>query len=212
MLRLTAIALTIALPTSALADTCHDQIAAMYDGAPLDPRIRPPHRHINEVSAADGTHIRTLESVLETAIRSVSGVVGSGLYAMILDTRSWTGPSIDGPWTENPNHLPGDRMGHVNQLRLEEQKNLEETECRGVVELGGVTLVNVRFVTRTDPNPDMGNAWFGARNSVFIDPVTNRVMRWEMTDFQNSWSAGISDEQQVITYAYDVSIRLVAPE
>lgn len=199
-------------PAMALADTCRDEIAAMYDTGPLDPRTRPPHAHENEVRAPDGSLTRVFETRIESPLRSVSGVQGSGLYALVIENRSWTGPTIDGPWAENPNRLPDNRAALADRMRIQQQANLDDVACPGLVDVDGAELLNVQFVTRTDPDPDMGGAWFGAKNSVFIDPDTQRVMRWEMTDFRNSWSDGVSRETHKIVYRYDDAIRLVAPD
>lgn len=200
------------LPLPALADDCHDRIAAMYDGDALDPRIRPAHRNSNRVTDAEGAHLRTFQTIFQDPLHTVSGVEGGGLFALVIDTRSWTGPTLDGPWTEAPNQLPGDRMAHVDKLRREEQANLSATECPGTTEINGQTLEEIRFHTKTDPNPDMGGTWFGAHNTVFIDPDSQRVMIWQMTDFENSWSQGVSKEVQEITYDYDETISLTVPD
>lgn len=199
-------------PLSAVAAPCRDTIAAMYDGGPLDPRHRPPHRQVNTVTGEDGTVIRIFDTVMESATRSKSGIRGGSLFAMIIDNRSWTGPTLDGPWTEAPNQLPINRAAQLEQVRQQQIKNLSETSCPGMVDVAGRTYKNVQFTTRTDPNPDMNNAWFGTTNSVFIDPDARRVMRWEQTNHVNSWQEGTGTDRHVLVFDYDTTIQLEVPD
>lgn len=199
-------------PVQAVADACRERIAAAFDGGPLDPRDRPPHRQTTTVLAQDGVEIRVFDTVMESALRSLSGVRGSGTYTLVIDRQSWTGPAPDGPWSKAPNLLPDDRMDQIDRIRRQEQANLSDTACPGAQELNGQGVEVFVFTTRTDPDPSMGDAWYGARNTVYFDPDTNRVLRWEMTDFRNSWSSGIGTERHVILYDYDSSIRLPEPE
>ena len=200
-----------ALPFSVQADPCADRIRALFDGGPLDPRDRPPHRHTNTVTAEDGSLIRIFDSVMESGINSMPSVRGSGQFTLVLDRNSWTGPTADGPWTKHDNLLPEDRMGQIDRIRLAEQANMTDADCPGQRDLDGKPVEVVIYNTKSDPDPAMGGAWFGAHNTVFYAPASGRVLRWEMTDFQNSWSTSISKERHVITHTYDDSIRLPRP-
>jgi hypothetical protein len=90
--------------------------------------------------------------------------------------------------------------------------NLSETACPGEVTLDGTTYLSVSYVTRTDPTPESHDAWFGSRNTVFIDPGTGRVMRWEQTDFVSSFAPEVNPERHVQVFDYAADISLPTPE
>ncbi|MCC1491061.1 hypothetical protein [Cognatishimia sp. F0-27] len=198
------------LPAAA-DEACEARIRAMFDGGPLDPFVRPAHEYTNTVSAADGTEKYRFLVRMVSPVQSVAGIVGQGPFSMVIGSDSWTGPSIDGPWTAANNALPEDHMAHQRSLHEQQTANLERMSCEGMVDLDDAPHDVVRFFTKTDPNPDMGDAWFGSDHRVFIDPETNRVMRWEMTQFVNSFSDGVSDDRHVLVYRYDDAIRIERP-
>jgi hypothetical protein len=54
--------------------------------------------------------------------------------------------------------------------------------------------------------------WFGARHRVYIDPGSERVMRWESTDFVSSFAPETSKEVQVQLFDYDPDLVIPSPE
>ncbi|WP_420411784.1 hypothetical protein [Roseibium sp.] len=204
--------LIIATPQTASAETCHETIAGMFEGGALDPFVRPPHRLTNTVTDAEGNFVRRYLTRWQTPFRSVSGVEGGGLFALVIDADSWTGPSLDGPWTKSPNSLPADHNDVRKAQHNQEKANLTDGKCLGTVDLDGSNYDVVSYVTKTDPNPKMNDMWFGARHTVYIDPETARVMRWESTDFVSSFAPNMSKEVQVQIFEYDPDLVIPRPE
>lgn len=79
----------------ALADECTAKIAAMFQDGPLDAYQRPAHRHEKQVSDADGNVTYTFLSIVETPLRTISGIKG-GDMTLAIDDDTWNGPSPDG--------------------------------------------------------------------------------------------------------------------
>lgn len=199
-------------PLEASADACFDKISKMFDAGPLDPFVRTPHSLTNTVSDADGNFVRRFLTRWQTPARSVSGVEGGGLFALVIDSDSWTGPSLDGPWTKSPNSLPADHLDVRRKQHGQERANLSKTACLGQIETDSGPYDVVTYVTQTDPNPEMQGMWFGARNKVFIDPQTDKVMRWESTDFVSSFAPEMSKEVQLQNFKYDNALVVPRPE
>jgi hypothetical protein len=213
MIRLTVAALVAALAAlPAAADDCRDRIAAMFDGGPLDPFARAPHFLTTTVYDPQGTQVRRMLTAWETPLRSVSGVEGGGFFALIIGSESWTGPTMEGPWSKAPNYLPEDHEGFQRMQKDQMVANLSDTTCPGEVTLDGTTYESVGYVTRTDPTPESSEAWFGSRNTVYIDPGSGRVMRWEQTDFVSSFAPELNPEIHVQVFDYDAAIALPTPE
>lgn len=212
MRKFIAISALSLLPFHAQADDCFEKISKMHDAGPLDPFVRTPHSLTNTVTDAEGNFVRRFQTRWQTPARSVSGVEGSGFFALIIDGDSWTGPSLDGPWTKAPNSLPDDHMAERRKQHEQKRANLSETDCPGETEVDGVKYEVVSYVTRTDPNPKMQDMWFGARNKVFIDQQTGKVAIWESTDFVSSFTPELSKEVQVQVFTYDEALVIPDPE
>jgi hypothetical protein len=69
----------------------------------------------------------------------------------------------------------------------------------------------VRYTTKTDPNPDMNNAFFGSSDTVYIDPETRQVMLLEQTGFFSSWLPEPRKDQHITRFTYDPNIKITAP-
>jgi hypothetical protein len=69
----------------------------------------------------------------------------------------------------------------------------------------------VRYTTKTDPNPDMNNAFFGSSDTVYIDPETRQVMLLEQTGFFSSWLLEPRKDQHITRFTYDPNIKITAP-
>ena len=197
---------------SAQADACRDKITAMFDSGPLDPFVRTPHSLTNTVTNENGEFVRRYLTRWQTPFRTVSGIEGSPTFALVIDQESWIGPSLDGPWTKAPNALPDDHNEVRRQQHAQERANLTDTECPGETVLDGTPYDVVVYTTKTDPNPQMNDAWFGARHTVYIDTTTNLVMRWESTDFVSSFAPDLSKDLQVQEFEYDADLVVSKPE
>ena len=203
--------LPLSRPAHALDDTCPNLITAMMQGGALDPFERPPHRFTNTVTAPDGTVRYVFHTVWDTPARSISGIKGSGPFTLVIDRDSWTGPGPDGPWTAAPNQLPPDREAFQRKQLAQMVANLSLASCDGPVEIEGKTYDRYSYFTKTDPDDNMGGAWFGALNIVYIDAETERVMRWEMTDFVSSFAPEVNEDRHTQVFTYDPTISLTRP-
>lgn len=211
--RLALLVASLALAAPALAEdtACRDRIDAMFDGGPLDPFVRPPHRFTNTVLSPEGDMRYQYLAIWDSPARSIGGVLGTGTFTLIIDGDSWTGPAPEGPWTAAPNMLPETYEDMQRRQHAESRKNLTEPACLGTVEVDDATYDAVRYVTRTDPDPDSG-AWFGARNTVYLDPETQRVLRWEMTDFTSSFAPEVSRDNHVQIFSYEDPMTITRPD
>lgn len=210
-LLIAAFALCLVIPAQSSADACHDEIAALFDGGPLDAYQRPPHRHEKQVLDASGTLTHTFTSIVQTPLRTISGLKG-GDMTLAIDDDTWTGPSPDGPWTVSENNMPKDREPWHRAMQAQQAKNLSATECPGMVELDGQQYLKYHFSTKTDPNPDMNNAFFGSTDTVYIAPDTMQVMRLEQTGLFSSWLPEPGKDTYVTSFTYDPAIAITAPQ
>ena len=202
--------LTMIMAQPVLADDCTAQIAAMFNGGPLDAYQRPSHSHEKQVSDAQGNVTYTFQSIVETPLRTISGVKG-GDVTLAIDDDTWTGPTPDGPWTKSENNMPKDRKPWHLALQAQQAKNLSDTDCAVGVEFEGSTYNIVRYSTKTDPNPDMGNSFFGSSDTAYIDPMTQQVMRLKQTGFFSSWLPEPGVDVHTTRFTYDPSIKINTP-
>jgi hypothetical protein len=214
--RIACVALCLSLLSSggALAQgaDCHARIDAMFDGGALDPFARPPHQFTNTVLSPEGDMRYQMLAIWDTPARSIAGIVGMGNFTMIVSGDSWTGPSPEGPWMAAPNMLPDGYEESQRAQLAQQRKNLTDTACDGLVDLGSETFDSVTFFTKTDPAEGPGASWFGARNTVYIDPQEKRVMRWEMTNFVSSFAPGVNADIHVQIFSYDDPVSISAPQ
>ena len=206
-----ALAACLALPLPVQADECTAQIAAMFDGGALDAYQRPPHRHEKQVIDASGNVTITFASIVETPLRTISGVKG-GAMTLTIDDATWTGSGAEGPWTPSDNNMPKNREAWHKSMQAQQAANLTDTSCQDGVVIDGNTWNMVAFSTKTDPNPDMGGAFFGSSDTVYIDPETRQVMLWEQTGLFSSWLPEPGMDTQVTRFRYDPSLKVTAPD
>lgn len=210
-MRFMIVAFVLGLALPAAADPCRDEIAALFANGPLDAYQRPPHRHEKQVFDASGALTLTFSSIVETPLRSISGIKG-GDMTLTIDDDTWTGPSPDGPWAPSQNNMPKDREPWHRAMQAQQAANLSDTACPGIVDFDGHQWLSYRFSTRTDPNPAMGNAFYGSSDTVHIDPETRQVMRWEQTGLYSSWLPEPGKDTYVTTFSYDPGVRVTAPQ
>lgn len=199
------------LPAPGLADDCRDHVAALFDGGALDPFATPPHALETTTYGPDGVVRYVYHGRIETPVRMVGGIDG-GTMALIVGNDSWMGPSLDGPWTAAPNMVPADHEGFVRTQTAQKVANLDRVDCAGVVDLDGAPREKLEFFTKTDPNDAVGGAWFGGMNTVYIDPETGQVARWDTYDSVAHYQADPSPDRQVSLRRYDAEISVNAPD
>lgn len=205
----TATAVLLAAGATARAD-CLDEVRAVYADT-MDAFARPPYRATRIHSAADGTKISGFDDIVETPLRTISHV-HEGQATLAVDGQTWTGAGPDGPWSPAPNMFPADRRAAMERSHAERLANLTEAECHGEVEVDGSTVLHYAYTTKTDPDPDQGGLWFGAREDIHVDPETGLLMRHEMSEFVSSFQAEPNGETAMTVFEYDPSIEVVPPE
>lgn len=196
----------LSLPAApALADACRDQIAALYDG-PLDPFQRPPHRQEVQMYDAEGNATRLMSNTIETPLRTIAGETATNYFTMVIDRDMWNGPSPEGPWTSLGMQTPDGREEGLRRAYAEQRENLTDTVCHGTGDDG-----LIRYTYRTKTDLDANGVFYGGLDTITIDPVHGQIVRFEMTDFVNSWSEGVSKERHDIEVIFDPTIKVTAP-
>ncbi len=202
--------LATAFVSISYADSCLDEVKALYQKE-WNPFLRKPYRSVKTVYSPDGTKLRTFENVVETPLKTISGISG-GEMGLVIDHETWTGPTADGPWTKAPFDLPKNRKESLDANYQLEIEGLSEAVCHGEVELQGRPHLKYEFHVRTAPNPLLGGLWAAARNTIWLDIDTRMVTQWEQTDFETSFQPELNKERQVTVFTYDESIQLKRPE
>ncbi len=204
--RLTLTALVTVLAAPALADACRDEIAALYDG-PLDPFQRPPHMQIVRVLDAEGTETRVYHNTIQTPLRTMSGIRAENFITLAVDRDLWNGPSEQGPWTKNPAQMPEGREEAMRLAYAQQKANLTDTVCHGETAEG---LLHYTYRTQTDP--DATGGFYGSLDQIWVDPRMGQIVRFELTEFVNAWSEGVSQERHLIEVVFDPTIKVDPPE
>lgn len=195
----------------ARADACRDSIVALFAGGALDPFAQPPQWRQTETFDAAGNSLRVYDTLIETPVRQIGGIRGAGRYMMTLGADTWSAPAMEGPWTPAGRMQVADPEAAQRAVPRSMAANLSEAECPGEVEVGGRGLVEFRFRTRVDPDPDRGESWWSTKDRVWIDPATGRLQFWEQTEMRASWAPEVSGERVVISVAYDPTWRVTLP-
>ncbi|MCF8483953.1 MAG: hypothetical protein K9G71_01985 [Rhodobacteraceae bacterium] len=188
---------------------CLEEVRQIH-ATDLDVFKRPPHRTEMYVFSPDGTQLRIVDTLWGSPFDAVSGIRGDANYSMLIGQDFWTGPTMDGPWTKSDYPLQEDRQAQVARMHAEETSNISDVACPVMVSLDGKTYISVGY--RTQTNKDANGTFFGAMNTVYLDPKTRLPIRWDMTEFINSWKPGIDHELQITVFTYDPTIRLPRPD
>ena len=203
--------LIAAAPAPASADDCLAEIKALY-GDEMNAYTRKPYRSTKTVYDADGRQTHVFENLVETPLRTISGVKGSGAYTLVVDLSAWTGPGADGPWTPAPANFPKDRKAGHDAFREAEIAGMSDPECPGAVDLDGRPALKFVFRIKTEPVAEMNGMWLADHNTVWLDPASKDVLRWDKTDFQSNWAPDVSKERHVEVFEYDGSIKVTSPD
>jgi len=206
-----ALACALALPLmpgGANAD-CTAEIAALFDGGPLDPFARPNRREVTLNRAADGSETPHSDVLWDGVERSINCMAHG--CTMIIGQEAWMGgTSHDGPWTQAPTQMPDDPADFARITRDDMAANVTEAECLGEIETDAGPRLVYRFRTRTNPNEF--DAWFGAFYEVQIIPGENLVAQIELSEEVAHWAPEPSSDVKTTTVTYDDSISIVKPE
>lgn len=195
----------------AVADECLEEIKALYANE-MNPYNRGPYRSTKTVHDPAGKQTHVFENIVQTPLRTISGVVGSGAYTLVVDQKAWTGPKADGPWTPAPANFPKDRKASHDAFRKAEIAGMTDGECSGEVDLDGKPALKYSFRIKTEPVKEMNGMWLADHNTVWLDPGSKEVLRWDKTDFQSNWAPDVSKERHVEVFEYDGSVRVNAPD
>lgn len=195
-------------PIAAAAD-CREEIAALFEGGPMDPFVQPPYRYVSTTTGEDGSLRYRYTVTFDTPLRSMTEMEG-GMNILAIDHRTWSRASADDPWAEMPSSLPEDLAGFHRQTRDQLAANLTDPECPGTVATADGDRLTYRYRTRTGPNVD--GSFFGGLYTIYIDPDTNQLMRQEITENVAHYQPAPGTDRTEMVYSYDPAISLSAPE
>lgn len=207
----TAATIIAMIPESALAsDACLEEIKTLYANE-LNAYNRKPYRSVKTVYDAEGKQTHIFDNIVENPLETISGVRGT-VMAMVIDQQSWTGPSMEGPWSPAPANLPPDRKAGHDAFRQAEIDGMSAGECAGQVDLDGRPALKYAFNIKTEPVEEMGGMWLADRNTIWLDPETKEILRWDKTDFQSNWAPEIDSSLHVEVFEYDETITVDPPQ
>lgn len=207
MLRPWVAAVFLVTPGAALADACTAEIAALFEGGPLDPFVRPNRVETTVQVAPDGTETPMSVVRWDGPLKSINAV--GGTFYMAIGTKAWQGPSLDGPWTFNGimgDYDPNDVTRNTTRSMA---ANVTEASCDGAVDLDGTEAVKYSFRTKTDPN--QFGSWWGGLYTVYIGAESGQKLREDVAEYIASWAPDPVETVQVTTVVYDDTIEIVEP-
>lgn len=198
----------ILTPLSAQADSCRDEIAALYSGGVLDPFARPARREVTMRVMPDGSESLVTDVEWEAVTRSISE--SGGAFYLVHGRRMWSGPSREGPWTDTGSPLPEDFEEMTREMADQNAANISQAECPGEVEIDGQRRIKYVYRTKTDPNRH--GSWFGGLYTAYLDIETGQLMRLEVSETIASWAPDPAPHTDITNVTYDPSIRITAPD
>lgn len=204
-----ALALVLSLGvTPARADACHDEIAALFDGGPLDPFALPPHRFTHVVTGQDGSPRYAMTVTFESPVRMMTEM-DTGMRSLVIGSESWMAQGKAAGWTKVPNVLPDDMAALHARNRDQMRANLTATECLGLVQVDGQPLTAYRYATQTDPDP--AGIYYGATYTTYLDPDSGMKMRQEVDREISHYQPQPGTDHTVQVFTYDDSIAVMPP-
>ncbi|OWU86181.1 hypothetical protein ATO6_04850 [Oceanicola sp. 22II-s10i] len=197
------------MAASAVSADCAQEIDALFDG-PMSSFARPPHTQVMTAFAADGSEEAVVDQWVETPLRYASQTRGQAVVMLIDETKMWSGPTLDGPWTPMGTPLPNGRREWQEKQDADRRANVTEPECLGAQDLNGTAVTVYRFHTKT--NPDEFGAWFGGRQTIFVEEATGHLLRTELRDSTAHYQPTPDGKTVVIDMTYDPDLKLVVPD
>ncbi|MCB1342784.1 MAG: hypothetical protein KDK24_17280 [Pseudooceanicola sp.] len=201
-----SVLLLAALP--AHADDCRDRIAGMFFGGALDPTLRPPYHLTVNTLKADGSYVHSYDVTWLAVDQAMTA--SNGMYSLMRGEKAWLANSPDGPWTFSPPAEPFDSVNRDIAQRRQMVANLSDTSCDGMYTLDGKTVE--RFVYRTMTRDDSNGTYFGALNTIYVDPETNLLVRLDDAEFVAHYAPQPSPDRNIMQYTYDPALTLPQPQ
>lgn len=210
--RLVFIAALLSAAQPAFADSCLDELKALF-GNEMDAFNRKPYRSVKTVYGEDGKEQLIFDNIVETPLETISGNRG-GPFGLVVDQEVWTGPTQEGPWAPSPTPpgFPADRKAAYNAQQAQRLASMGDAVCHGEVDLDGARYIHYEYRVLPPEDKTALPFWGSESNKIWLDPETRQVARWEQTDFEASFLQGVSKERHVMVFEYDASIRVDPPQ
>lgn len=201
-----------AAPQAARADSCLDELKGLFRNE-MDAFNRKPYRSVKTVYGEDGNEQLVFDNIVENPLETISGNRG-GPFGLVVDQEVWTGPTQEGPWTRSPTPpgFPPDRKAGYDAQHAQMLANMGDAVCHGEVELDGARYLHYDYKIHPPEDRTALPYWAAESDSIWLDPQTRQVARWEQTDFEVSFLKGISRERHVTVFEYDETIRVDPPQ
>jgi len=206
-MRRLALVFALAFPLPASAD-CAADVAALFQGGPLDPFERPNRREVTMLHSHDGPVTQVSDVLWDGVTRSINCT--ETLCAMQVGTEMWIKPQGMDDWMSAPSQLPEDPETFARAIADDMAANLSEAECLGPNVLDGRDVSVFRYRTKTNPNEF--DAWFGGLFIAFIAADTGQLIRLEELESVSSFAPEPGLDLRVTDITYDDSISISEPE
>lgn len=178
-----------------LADTCEDEIRALYsapDGL-FDPANLVPQEHAVTWVYPDGTTAPYNTARWESPAR-VLNESNNGYY-LLYDGAYYQGPGWEGPWTSMGQGSDDDPIAFARGMNDSVLASLEDMRCDGEVDLEGRKVLRYAYHARTEP-PEVGS-WWEANYVLYVDAETGQRVRIEEHALSESWAPVAKEEVRV---------------
>ncbi len=189
---------------------CVENVQAMHKSV-WDPFNRMPHRSTKTEYDPEGKVLRIWSNIVQSPLRTISGIRDSGNFALVVDSKVWTGPSLAGPWRATQGFPAGrkEKILRSHQFMID---GIHFAECGKSVVLDGRPVAKYTYKVRTAADKEQGGLWLADTNVIYFDPASKQIVKWEKTDFQSSWAPKENRDRHVFVFEYDAQIRVDAPE
>ncbi len=191
------------------SQACIEKVRAMHEGI-WNPFNRPPYRSVMTEYDSTGEVLRVWDNIVQSPLRTISGVRESGAFALVVESSVWTGPSPEGPWA-TAQGLPDGRTDRILRSHQFMIDGIHFAECETGVVLDGRQVEKYTYKVKTAPDETQGGLWLADTNVIYFDPASERIMQWEKTDFQSAWAPQVNQDRHVTVFEYDVRIQVDAP-
>ncbi len=195
---------------AAASQDCIEKVRAMHKGA-WNPFTRTPHRSVRTEYDSAGKVLLVWDNIVQSPLRTISGIRNQGPFALVIDNKAWTGPSLEGPWTSTQD-LPAGRKENLMRLNQSTIDGIHSAECAQTVVLDGKNVEKYTFKIKTAADKKQGGLWLADTNTIFFDPAAQQIVRWEKTEMQSSWAPKPSQNRHITEFDYDPNIKVEAPK
>ncbi len=188
---------------------CVETVQAMHKGV-WDPFKRTPHRSTKTEYDPEGKVLRIWSNVVQSPLRTISGIRDSGNFALVVDSKVWTGPSLEGPWRATQG-FPAGRKEKILRSQEFMINGIHSAECAQKVVLDSTEVEKYVYKVKTAADKTQGGLWLADTNIIYFDPASKQIIKWEKTDFQSSWAPQVNRNRHVFLFDYDLQIKVDAP-